>query len=131
MSDKVALTLKEGAGVETPSQAIIAAASNTATVTDARGRVLTVKKISPLDRMRLFKVAGPELSANAQWMGMAALASSVVSVDGDLVVKVGRISEIEALVSLLDDDGLEAVGKAYVEMFGVVVEDEVKDEAKN
>lgn len=131
MNDQVALTLKEGAGVQTPSQAIVSAANKTATVTDSRGRVLAVKKISPLDRMRLFKVAGSELSSNTQWMGMAALASSVTSIDGELVAKPGKISEIEALVSLLDDDGLEAVGKAYVEMFGVVVEDEVKDEAKN
>lgn len=131
MSDKVALTLKEGAGVQTPSQAIVAAANKTAEVIDERARVLVVKKISSLERMRLFRVAGAELSANQQWMGIAAVAVSVVSIDGESVPRPGSVREIEALVSQLDDEGLEAAGQAYLDHFGVTVPDEVKDAAKN
>lgn len=128
---EVALKLKEGAGVQTPSQAIIAAGNQKAEVIDSRARVLVVKKISPLERMRLFRVAGAELSANQQWIGMAAIAVSVISIDGDAVGAAGTTRQIEALVDMLGDEGLEAAAQAYVEHFGVVVADEVKDAAKN
>lgn len=131
MGDQVALKLKEGAGAQTPSQAIIGAANKTAETIDARGRILVVKKISALERMRLFRVAGAELSANQQWMGLAAIAVSVVSIDGDPVAPPGKVREIESMVDMLGDEGLESAGQAYLDHFGVTVPDEVKDAAKN
>ena len=54
--------------MQTPSQRIIGAANKTVAVTDSRGRLLTLKKISSLDRMRLFRVAGPEIGAGQHAM---------------------------------------------------------------
>jgi hypothetical protein len=139
MVDKVGLKVREGAGVAkvsadqapTASETIVASANKTAEVIDVRTRVLVVKRLGALDRMRLFAAAGAELAANDRWMGMAAIACSVVKIDADLVPKPGTRREIEALVDLLDDEGLEAVGSAYAEFFGIGAADDLADKAKN
>lgn len=126
------LTIKEGAGkVETPSQAIVNAANKTAEAVDPAGRRITIKKITLLERSRLLRVVGPELSGNMQWMGLAIVAASVTSIDGDLMAKPGTVREIEALFSLLDDDGLNAVAESYAKNFGGASQDDVIDAAKN
>lgn len=129
MASTPTVTIRAGDG-ESPAESIIKSAKKTAEVIDARERVITVKRLSALERMRLFASAGPELSQNQQWIGLAALAASVVSIDGDPVPKPGTRREIEFLVERLDDDGLEAVAQCYVESFGVQA-DELSDVAKN
>lgn len=116
--------------VDTPSAQIIKAANKTATATDTQGRVLTIRRMTALAKMRLFALAGPELSKNEQWVSLAALASSVTHINGDLVTT-NSIREIEFLVERLDDDGLEAVGAVYMETFGIAVKDDVADAIKN
>ena len=51
-------------------------------VEDARGRVLTLRPLTMLDRLRLFKALGPELSMNDAYLGVASLAASVSAIDG-------------------------------------------------
>jgi hypothetical protein len=101
---------------ETPSAGIIRNANKTGTVTDALGRVITVKKLSALDRMRLFAFAGPELSTNEPWIGMAALAFAVTGVGDDQNVRPNSLRELEAHVERLGDDGLEAAARAYAQI---------------
>ena len=49
----------------------------TQSVTDSDGRRLTLRRLTALDRLRLFKAAGPVLAQNQPWLGMALLACSV------------------------------------------------------
>ena len=65
----------------TPTTSIMATASATETVTDDDGRRLTVRRLTALDRLRLFKAAGPILAQNQPWLGMALIASSVNAID--------------------------------------------------
>ena len=65
----------------TPSASIMAAAAATETVIDADGRRLTIRRLTALDRLRLFKAAGPLLAQNQPWLGMALIASSVAAID--------------------------------------------------
>jgi hypothetical protein len=119
---------------ETPTDTIVKALAKTAEVTDSTGRKISVRRLSPLDRMRLFAIAGKDLSTNTPWMGMAALAVSCVGIDGEQVAKPASKMQIEALVERLGDEGIEAIGAAYVEIFGVTVEDDENKElekAKN
>jgi hypothetical protein len=116
--------------VDTPSTQIIKAANKTVTVTDARSRVLTVRRMTALAKMRLFAMAGPELSKNEQWVGLAALASSVTAIDGDPVTA-NTVREVEFIVNRLDDEGLEAVAKVYQETFGITAKDDAIAAAKN
>lgn len=123
------LTIND-APADTPSAQIIKAANKTATATDTQGRVLTIRRMTALAKMRLFALAGPELSKNEQWVGLAALASSVTHLNGDMVTT-NSVREIEFLVDRLDDDGLNAVGEAYTKAFGVAAKDDVADVIKN
>lgn len=81
------------------------------TVVDSLGRKLTVRSLTALDKLRLFKAAGPELSRNEPWLALAALASSVTSIDDVPIPFPAHEIQIEALVAKLDEPGLEAIAK--------------------
>ena len=97
---------------DTPSQAIVKAASFPQTVTDAQGRALGVRKLGALDRLKMFEVVGPDNARNEAYLGYAALAFHVTSIDGEAVGRPANRMQLEALVQRLGDDGLEAVGSA-------------------
>jgi hypothetical protein len=83
-----------------------------ATVVDSTGRTIRVKKLSALDRMRLFRVAGPEDSDNRSMMIYFNLAASAVHIAGmDYPFPMTKL-QIEGRVQSLDDHGLEAVAVA-------------------
>ncbi len=94
---------------ETPSQSIVKAANTSEAVTDARGRSIGIKKMGPLDRLRFFELIGAENSKNEQYVGYAALAYMVVSIDGEAVIRPTSKAHLEALVNRLDEDGMDAV----------------------
>lgn len=87
-------------------------------VTDARGRVIVVKKLNALDKMRLSRLVGADGAINQAYFGYALLAASVVSIDGDPEPFPKSIQAVEAMVSQLDDDGLDAIGGAVGELNG-------------
>lgn len=81
-------------------------------ITDRLGRVLSLRRLTVLDRLRLFKAAGPVLSENHPWFGMAVLAASVAAIDGVPIPLPANELQIEAAVSRLGDEGLEIVADA-------------------
>ena len=95
-----------------PSARVIAAAQEAVAVTDALGRRLTLRRPTALDKLRLFKAAGPVLAYNQPWLGLALLAASVVAIDDVPVPPPATEAQIEALVARLGDDGLEAIDAA-------------------
>lgn len=82
------------------------------TVTDTDGRRLDLRTLNALDKLRLFKAAGPALSRNEPWLGMALLACSVSAIDDVPVPMPADERGIEALVQRLGDAGLAAVAGA-------------------
>jgi hypothetical protein len=92
-----------------PSDTIIAAALAGETVTDAEGRRLSLRRLTMLDKLRLFKAAGPELARNGLWLGIALLACSVTAIDDVPVPMPATEAQVEALVARLGDAGIEAV----------------------
>ena len=68
----------EGPHVQGPGARLIAAAAAAPEVVDGLGRRLGLRRMTMLDKLRLFKAAGPVLAQNAPWMGIALLACSVV-----------------------------------------------------
>lgn len=103
--------------------------ANTAIVTDARGRQIGIKKLGPLDKMRLLKAAGPVNSKNDQYMGYAALAASVTAIDGSPEGFPGSEAQLEAMVGRLDEDGLDAVAEGF-KANGWVADEEGAEPAK-
>ncbi len=92
-----------------PSAQIVASASSTLVVHDADGRELVLRRMTALDRLRLFKAIGPVLSQNNPYLGMAMLAASVVAIDTVPVPPPVTEGQIEALVARLGDVGIAAV----------------------
>ena len=82
------------------------------TVTDNDGRRLGLRTLNALDKLRLFKAAGPALSRNEPWLGMALLACSVSDIDDVPVPMPADERGVEALVQRLGDAGLAAVAGA-------------------
>jgi hypothetical protein len=95
-----------------PAARLIAAAQEAPAATDSRGRTLTLRHLSALDKLRLFKAAGPTLAQNGPWMGVALLAASVAAIDDVPVPAPVTEAQIEALVGRLGEEGLAAVADA-------------------
>ena len=95
-----------------PSDAIVTQAAATTTVTDADGRRITVRRLNALGKLRLFKAAGPTLSHNQYWLGMATLACSVHALDDVPIPMPSNEHQIESLVSRLGDTGIAAIAAA-------------------
>lgn len=95
-----------------PSARLIAAAETAPVATDEAGRRLALRRLSALDKLRLYKAAGPVLAQNAPWLGVALLAASVTAIDDIPVPPPANEAQIEALVARLGEHGLAAVADA-------------------
>ena len=97
----------------TPTEAVLATSGRTMEVTDAGGRRITLRNLSALDKLRLFKAAGPMLAQNQPWLGMAVLACSVTAIDDVPVPTPTTEQQIEAIVARLGDAGIDAVAAVF------------------
>ncbi len=95
-----------------PSEAILATAGTAPVVTDAEGRRIALRRLSALDKLRLFKAAGPVLAQNQPWLGMAVLACSVTAIDDVPVPVPATEQQIESMVARLGDAGINAIAVA-------------------
>ena len=95
-----------------PSATIISAATAAPTVTDGLGRRLTLRRMTSLDKLRLFKAAGSVLAQNQLWLGMAMLACSVAEIDNVPIPPPTNEQQIESMVARLGDLGIAAVAEA-------------------
>jgi hypothetical protein len=101
--------------VITPTDLILADTCKTIQVRDCHGRNLTVRRINAIDRLRLLKTAGPDLSQNDAWLNMAALTLSLMEIEGVPRPTPTNERQIEVLVTELGDDGLRAIADALNE----------------
>jgi len=91
-----------------PGARLVAAAAAAIVVRDAQGRELVLRRMTALDRLRLFKAIGPHLSQNTPYLGMAMLAASVTAMDGVPVPAPATEGQLEALIARLGDCGIAA-----------------------
>jgi hypothetical protein len=94
-----------------PSASIVAAAATTENVIDGNGRRLTIRRLTALDRLRLFKAAGPLLAQNQPWLGMALIACSVAAIDDVPVPSPSNELQIEAMIGRLGDTGVAVIAQ--------------------
>ena len=95
----------------TPSARIVAEATAQTEITDGLGRVLTIRRPGPLDRLRLFKALGASLSQNDRYVGYAMLAMCVSAIDGVPVPQPANEGQVEGLIQRLGDAGMVAAGQ--------------------
>lgn len=98
--------------METPTQRHLSSLANARSIPDSDGRMLTIRSLTALDKLRLFKAAGPMLSQNNLWLGMATLATSVTAIDDVPIPPPTNEAQIESLVSRLGDSGIAAIAHA-------------------
>ena len=96
----------------TPSETIIASPASAQVLTDDNGRKLALRRMTVLDKLRLFRAAGPQLSQNGPWLGIALLACSITEIDDVPVPMPVNEQQIEALVARLGDEGIAAAARA-------------------
>jgi hypothetical protein len=82
-------------------------------VADAAGRTLKVRAITMLDRLRLFKALGPELSMNDAYLGVASLAAAVTAIDDVPLMFPTSEAALEHAVERIGEAGLDAVAALF------------------
>ena len=90
----------------------------TVTVADKRGRQIEVRKLKPLDILRLTEMVGADNALNQPYLGYATLVASVVAIDGNPTPPLSSKRTLEAQIQQLDEDGLNAVGEAFKKLYG-------------
>lgn len=100
----------------TPSAELIAAALKEATVTDANGRTIKLRKPGVLAQYRLIEALG-ESAKNQVYVGMVLPIIYVGEIDGDPIMSPTTKPQVEALIQRLDEVGLEAVMKGVTDKF--------------
>jgi hypothetical protein len=103
--------------LETPTDQLIARASAEIDVKDSAGRVFKLKKPGLLAQYRLVEVIGVN-AENPVYMSMCRPLIYIASIDGDAIFQPTNKLQLEALITRLDDHGLEAVVEGIVKHFG-------------
>jgi len=103
----------------TPSEEVIEDANRVHHVTDAKNRVIGIRKMNMNVRRRVLKVISGEMASRPQYLGMVMVAACVVEIDGEEIHLPASEMQFDALIDRLDDDGFQAIGKAIKEQFGV------------
>lgn len=93
---------------DSPSVEVVKAAMAESSVTDARGRKITLRKPGALAQFRLMEAVG---GTNAGYIHMCMPLIYVAAIDGDSVSPIRTKGEVEALVQRLEEDGLVAVSE--------------------
>jgi hypothetical protein len=101
----------------TPAEQVIAAAIASASVRDERGRLIVLKRPGILAQFRIVEVAG-ESAKNEVYMRMILPLIFVTEIDGDPILQPANKIQLEALITRLDDPGIDAVMKGVKENWG-------------
>jgi hypothetical protein len=102
---------------ETPSEQIVKKVAEEFIIEDSNGRKLTLKKPGILAQYRLIEMMGAS-AKNEVYMAWVLPILYVIAIDGKPVPTPAQKSQVEALISRLDDAGVEAVMLAIQEKFG-------------
>lgn len=103
---------------KTPSEQLITAAEDEAAATDARGRRIGLKKPGILSQFRIVAFVGNERASNQTYMQMILPITFVTAIDDDPVTPPNTLSELEAIIKRLGEDGVNAVMMKVMETWG-------------
>lgn len=98
---------------ETPSQSI--GKTEQATQTDAKGRLITVKRMNALGYYNLAKAMG-ESASNPTTMEMATIVAAVIKIDATPIAFPSSERDVQFLIQQLDFEGITAAGLAMAKL---------------
>lgn len=102
-------------------------------ITDSLGRVLTIRELDPIQQSRLVLGIGGEAAMNSAYMAAFVFPAAMVEfVDDEPFGVPTRINEVETMLRILGDAGLDAIGQ-YLEAKAKKIADKKAEEiaAKN
>lgn len=100
-----------------PSDEVIAKAQSEFEITDETGRRIKLKKPGVLAQYRLVEALG-DTAKNEIYTAMVLPLIYVSEIEGEPVFPLSSKREIEALITRLDESGINAVNTAVIEHFG-------------
>ena len=125
------VTIKEGAAPASATSELMGSAAQEVTVSDGRGRQISLKKPGLLAQYRLVEAMGAERAANDRLYMMCLPLTYLAAIDGEPVSIPPTYLGIEALVQRLDDAGLEAIMLGVQENWGAPDPEATKAALKN
>jgi ABC-type Fe3+-hydroxamate transport system substrate-binding protein len=105
----VKATIRTGTGDPAAPSTSTAAESDTRTVKDAKGRAITVRRLSVLEEMRLLKVLGEH---NSSYYSLCSQIARVSAIDSEKIFMPNSEREIETLGQRLGHEGIAALMEA-------------------
>ena len=122
-------TIETPRAAENPSAELVRRASAEISITDPRGRVITLKKPGVLAQFELIKVLA-EHAKNSVYVNMVLPLIYVTAIDGEPVFQPTSQLQINGLITRLDEDGIEAIGLAVLKNFSLPDPKAAKEELK-
>ncbi|WP_217548811.1 hypothetical protein [Pantoea sp. GbtcB22] len=92
---------------EQPAAAVAEVKSNQ--VKDAKGRLITMRELDPVQESRLTVAVGPEMAMNVMYMNLYAFpVAAVAEIDGEEYPVPLNAKQIETMLAILGKHGLKA-----------------------
>lgn len=89
---------------------VVAVSAKSNQVKDAKGRLLTMRELDPVQESRLTVAVGPEMAMNVMYMNLFAFpVAAVAEIDGEEYPIPLSDKQIETMLAILGKHGLKAV----------------------
>ncbi|MGC8703724.1 MAG: hypothetical protein ACP5RV_12465, partial [Thiomonas sp.] len=85
-------------------------------VTDALGRVLTLRRPNVLAQYQLVKMLGADVASNQVYLSMVMPLLYLQKIDGE-AANFANVREMEAMIQRLDEEKMEALNRGIQENF--------------
>lgn len=94
---------------ENEQPAAVAAEVKSNQVKDAKGRLITMRELDPVQESRLTVAVGPEMAMNVMYMNLYAFpVAAVAEIDGDDYQVPQNPKQVETMLAILGKHGLKA-----------------------
>lgn len=98
------------------------------TVTDSKGRVITLRELDPLQQSRIVMAVGGEVAENLTYMnGFALPAAMVEKIDDDFFGFPNSVKQIDAMLKILGSEGMAAINSHTLAKFNKIKEEVEKE----
>ncbi|MHA3052527.1 hypothetical protein [Acinetobacter sp. ANC 4640] len=98
------------------------------TITDSKGRVITLRELDPLQQSRIVMAVGGEVATNSTYMnGFALPAAMVAKIDDDFFGFPNSVKQIDSMLKILGSEGMAAINGHMLAKFEKIKEEVEKE----